>query len=769
MEHLFCKPTKAVLENQIHYVFNSTVLQHDWNEDSDVPEVSPRTEWLGFDQDDRTGTQQSPGWTKFESYPVMRGFDLTQVWQTGDPRNAHPSLKSTELSAEAVSLRLAAVLQSWLTFGWLETIMKKEIRTSYLVRTNKDGKSYFVTQNLPSAILAWQKQMDASDVALSTAATEEAGETLNTVAGVVQRLLYWIDPDDGPGTWRLKYPGILNHLIMFMPSVVRLADAICLAGKHITDNMIGASEAFGINLVSFKPARNIRKLRLIDRGWCPALIRKFEYLFTASFLDWLDGSGESNPISGHQDCDEHKCLRNDIDPTTYEMRHQAPECECPLIKAPEDRVLQIIDNGDIPTITTYGVQENLTLDVVPCPASNIGGYVAFSHVWVDDLGSSTEKGIPRCQASRFESLARVALGRQNAQWWIDSVCVPTAQKQRRKAISSLRSVYRNATIVMVIDRHIRECSMFAKSGTIQSEAILWAIVSSAWMQRLWTYQESYLAKRLAFEFSDGIWEYQEPLPRPPLPLPVSELWSCLAAFVRTLRPRQRTEELRGITLGALAYSVNWRTTSRAGDEALAVAAVLDIDPTRMMDHIGEDRMKELYLSVKSLPRDILLYTSPKLALSNFHWAPKTLMARSPINIEDAVEAHILVCTPDSLKGVFQALILSQSIKWQSSAEWHFLLVHVGPSTYQLESQLSHHRLAAFDAVLLDRMPFFQKDATPRIVAAAVRHCVDHHARTKVEYIGSVMVSKLLAESAPDYLSGLPAIEATWADGEFCVS
>ena len=94
-------------------------------------------------------------------------------------------------------------------------------------------------------------------------------------------------------------------------------------------------------------------------------------------------------------------MRNDIDPRTYEMRHQVPECDCPLIKPPEDRVLSIIDNGDIPTVTTFGVQDNMTLDVVPCPASRVGDYVAFSHVWVDGLGSSTEKGIPRCQASRF--------------------------------------------------------------------------------------------------------------------------------------------------------------------------------------------------------------------------------------------------------------------------------------------------------------------------------------------------------------------------------
>ena len=98
MEHLFYQPTKAVLEHQIHDLFDSTFLQHEWSEDSEVPEtevpeISPRTEWLGFDHDDRAGTQQSSGWTEFVSYPVIRGYDFTQLWHTGDPRNAHLSLK----------------------------------------------------------------------------------------------------------------------------------------------------------------------------------------------------------------------------------------------------------------------------------------------------------------------------------------------------------------------------------------------------------------------------------------------------------------------------------------------------------------------------------------------------------------------------------------------------------------------------------------------------------------------------------------------------
>ena len=544
---------------------------------------------------------------------------------------------------------------------------------------------------------------------------------VSTVGGVMQRLLFWVNPNDGPGTKRTEYPNLYDHMIMFMPSVVRLADAIRLVSQHVINNTIGASGAFDIIVAGFKPAMNIRRLRLIDRGWGPALLKKFRHMFNASCLDWLDGSGKSNPIGGHQQCSDLECVRNNIDPSTYAMCHQAADCNCILIRPPEDQVLLIIDNGDIPTFTTSGLGDSMTLEVVPCSAATIGEYVAISHVWVDGLGSTTEKGIPRCQALRFNKLAQTALGRQNALWWIDSVCVPAAEMQRRKAIANLRNTYCHAAMVVVIDRYIHGCSMHADSGIIHSEAMLWAIVSSAWMQRLWTYQESYLARRLLFEFSDGFWEYTEALPQPSLPKAVSEVWSCLAAVVRTLRPGQSTEHVGGISFGALAYSVNWRTTSRATDELLAVAAVMNIDPTKMMERDGEDRIREFYISVKALPRDILLHASPKMALPNFHWAPKTLMAKSSINIDDATDAHTLACTPEGMKGVFPSLILSRSIEWQGNAEWHSTFVRVAFLVYQLESEFSYVCTPTFDAILLDSTPFSRKGAIPRMVSAACQN------------------------------------------------
>ena len=767
MEHLFYEPGKSVLDDRVRYAFHSTPLQHDWSDDLEGLRISPETEWLGFDHDDRAGIPQSSVSPKFEEYPTIRGYDFSQVWQTGDPRSAHRSLRNAQLSEEAVSTRVAATLQSWLTFGWLEAIMKKEIKTSYLVRRVNDGKSYLTTQNLLFAILAWLKTMNESDVASSTIASQEVGEMLNTVAGVMQRLLFWVDSTDGPGTWKTEHPCLYDHLIMFMPSTVRLVNTFCLASLHVTERT-GALGAFHIMLSGFVPAMNIRNRRLIDRGWCPALIRKFRYMFSTSCLDWLDVSGSTSPIGGHENCSDLECVRNNIDPSTYAMRHQSDGCDCSLVKPSEDQVLLAIDNGNIPTIAMSGCGDNVTLDVVPCSISTVGEYVAISHVWVDGLGSTTENGIPRCQALRINKLAQTALGRQEATWWIDSVCIPAAEKQRKKAIAILRSTYLNAAIVVVIDRCIRQCSMHTSSGTLRSEAILWAIVSSAWMQRLWTYQESYLAGGLIFEFSDGFWEYTEALPQPSLPKSVSPLWSCLASVVRTLRPRQSTDQVDGINLGALAYAVNWRTTSRISDELLAVAAVMNIDPTKMMARDGEDRIREFYLSVKSLPCDILLHASPKMTLPNFHWAPSTLMAKSKVNIDDAANAHNLVCTSDGLKGVFQGLVFSRSVEWQSNAEWASTSLLVGTSVYHLESEYPYQHITAFDIILLDSLPFSQKDAAPRTAGAAVLRCADDDIGAKVEYVGRVMVSRLLQESFLDNHSGPPTVEAVWEEKEFCV-
>ena len=61
--------------------------------------------------------------------------------------------------------------------------------------------------------------MNENDVTSSTTASQEVVEMLNTVAGIMQRLSFWVDSTDGPRTWKTQHPCLYDHLIMLMPFI----------------------------------------------------------------------------------------------------------------------------------------------------------------------------------------------------------------------------------------------------------------------------------------------------------------------------------------------------------------------------------------------------------------------------------------------------------------------------------------------------------------------------------------------------------------------
>lgn len=118
----------------------------------------------------------------------------------------------------------------------------------------------------------------------------------------------------------------------------------------------------------------------------------------------------------------------------------------------------IIETGEVPVITVDKSNGVIRLLVSRCSASSAGEYIALSHVWVDGLGSTTQAGIPECQASRLGRLIHDASGGVDNAFWIDSLCIPEGKASRKKSIAMMKNIYRNASKVLVIDQTIRRCS-----------------------------------------------------------------------------------------------------------------------------------------------------------------------------------------------------------------------------------------------------------------------------------------------------------------------
>ncbi len=97
----------------------------------------------------------------------------------------------------------------------------------------------------------------------------------------------------------------------------------------------------------------------------------------------------------------------------------------------------------------------------------------------------------------------------------------------------MAETYRNADAVLVIDSGIRSCSLSAPL-----EERLLHIISSGWMQRLWTLQEGLLARKLIFEFADGFATLDELIPTQEEDL-LDALLTQLAAEIFRLTKYQR--------------------------------------------------------------------------------------------------------------------------------------------------------------------------------------------------------------------------------------
>jgi hypothetical protein len=203
---------------------------------------------------------------------------------------------------------------------------------------------------------------------------------------------------------------------------------------------------------------------------------------------------------------------------------------------------------------------------------------------------------------------------------MDARCVPSRRDMRKRAIGLMAQTYRVAAAVLVIDGGIRSCSLSASP-----EEKLLRVMSSGWMQRLWTLQEAVLARRLIFEFSDGLATADELL------LASSEdridpVVSYLSAeLYRLIKSRQHSNVGSGFRLGDVGNALRFRTSSKVEDETLAISGLLNIDAFELVNLPPEHRMKTFLLRIQKLPPSIIFMSGAKLRHEpGFRWAPRSI-------------------------------------------------------------------------------------------------------------------------------------------------
>ncbi|KDQ09771.1 hypothetical protein BOTBODRAFT_507564 [Botryobasidium botryosum FD-172 SS1] len=607
------------------------------------------------------------------------GYLLSSFGDYTKHRHASPTSNMANFDA----LAYAAVCQSQLTLGFLEAVVERKVPEGLLLQKTHTGDVVLNSRNLPLILRDWRRRIRRLSAA-DTPALVQWYRRVHTTLGEAYAMLLN----------ELRRPDISPFRIAGVPrdTVAQILCTIAAIGEALTNSrkqfsmpivagfdwsfVIGVLDTFGSEMVA--------------AGWCPYTVRllggsvcKLGYASTCA--PYIRQSRALGSLK-HDKCSPQGCIMNSVDTENYTNLHAHTTCSCCYSKPDSSAVIGALSDWLVPVVAlqdsskdapgfrsfyqiiasscsnpvrTTSMNSSIEPAEITCTNSTNTPYVAISHVWADGLGSTTETGLPTCQLRRLAGLTRQLV--PGGAFWMDALCVPERKDMRKRAIGLMAKTYKEAAAVLVVDAGIRSCSLKAPL-----EKKLLHLVSSAWMQRLWTLQEALLAQKLVFEFSDGIAALSELIPTGDALFDVIK--SSLAAEVFRLCKRQNFSDQgpSGFGLGDVARSLRWRTTSRLEDETLAVASLLNADAFELVNLPPNERMRTLLLRVGSVPRGILFLAGPKLSNVGFRWAPSTLMGGEGIQM--AVDKYDAVCTPEGLMAIYFCIYFVEA-SFQQSEIW----------------------------------------------------------------------------------------------------
>ena len=551
-------------------------------------------------------------------------------------------------SHDAKELDTTAMWQCALTFGILEAVMEEKIPEESLLRV-KSGKTYLVDDAIYDLLNSFCTRSDAvEDEHERKAWIIRACDAMNEANQLFNKAILPSVP------WRgglgVEYFCDTNLSGEDISSIILACSAIseCLSFNCIHLYYLGAgSDLFrGPILGLWAEYLWIRYTReMTMRGWCPFVISMLRSYGPCAFVY----ASTKDPVtrrkdSGHGKCSTDTCVLNNIDTTSYENHHTTESCSCQYRGPILSDIHSLLDKGRIPVI----VCDPQTLDVTVCSSTEVE-FVAISHVWVDGLGSTPEKGLPGCQLQDIAQTVRQLLPAGG--FWMDSLCVPDrhAGDLKRRAIGLMAETYKTATYTLVVDSGIRMCS---KSSSLLEK--LFRIVTSGWNQRLRTLQEALLAKNLVFQLQDGFENIQDLTLKANSGVSDPTLLRLGRVLHSFLEYKIALSRATNYPLYCVAQSITWRSTSREEDETLAIAGLFDIDAAKLAQLPPEDRMRSFLIEIGNLPENIIFFQgSARQDHPNFHWAPKTFMRITNFGL--SARPRRSICTMEGLLGQYHGV------------------------------------------------------------------------------------------------------------------
>lgn len=500
MEHLFFNPDQEILEHEAARILDAAELKCDWeqvlplNHDLSLPVYT----WHLSDHDNKPVGKK---WTAFEDYPKTRGWQFAVAPEEGSVDTGELShgkkcsvtnalLRSRGSSDGVNATKVVGLLQSWLILGLLEAVCQCSISSTYLTRPTASGTLVVDSRNLTFLLYA-QK------IKLSKLNAEE------------RKALYWY--------WHLTtatYKDVFHNLLAYLehdtPDFSEARTNSCwvsTALRHtfslavqVWEIMIYALHSFasmGSERILCGPTRRNHEkfsadMQLLNAGFCSTLLHQQEIdsLSVWHWLAWWAKTTTFTRLEDHSACTKQSCTLDNTPDVPPQHTLSCQRSTCRFIAPPISEITEVIDAGMFPLlrIKTHKITKALQLSVEAVSDPEFCVYIAFSHVWRHGLGSTTETGLPECQIYSLLNILAVSHCQSppsesdfflSTLFWIDSLCIPAASRQRKLAIQGINTVFRESSEVIVLDK-----SLFLTTRLdTPTEFMLAAVVCSAWQTR----------------------------------------------------------------------------------------------------------------------------------------------------------------------------------------------------------------------------------------------------------------------------------------------
>lgn len=599
-------------------------------------------------------------------------------------------------TAETISM-----LQSWLFVGALEHICGRRIEIAEFTVV-VDDHLLISTKCLFPLFRGWFKKVRQLDDADKVSLRKE-------IEAVLREINFWcfklvvLSDNDTCQTWKSEF----GQAIKQWPPLEKpttsdsISILLTLTGEFIS--MVAGAVRLDQTLQKLPSAQFIGSYtlkerqrlvhNLVTRGWCPYMARMLmNYCYSVAEFALLSPLRQFRDDGKHDLCSPIRCIGYNVHPGTYKNKHVTDGCPCLPVIPDLKEVTRILDSGGIPVLGLSNDKDlDVKLEVIDATHSQNIDYAAISHVWSDGMGGNTETGLPSCLV---KALFSDVYSTQHHYLWIDALCVPRFQATRNKAIRLMAQTYRDASITIVIDRQIAALPFSLEPADMPT--VLLALVTTPWMQRLWTLQEALLSQNLSFKFENKIASADDIYKgsNRALRSDVNPSTQSLAyEFVNLLRLRSTVVlTSSSLQLAHIYKMLRFRTSSKPTDETLAVAGLLGIDTLPLHSVDPAERMKVFLRALKSVPRSIIFLDRTRIDEVGYRWAPVSMMpgeTDKPATdqfqaLERNKDAALAECLAGGgLRGSYKIVKLSNEINIDSESS---IIVRINPP---LESQVSH--------------------------------------------------------------------------------